>query len=124
MAWSDRKLMRIHSLSVLQLVKRISESGTRKDIMSLPETEVLWHRTPEELKDYLARVIYELREPWRLRGAPKPQTDRDFFNHWVGQRDRNFPDLNPNYNPPEGLEEIDPKEESDGGSDGTPPPRF
>lgn len=118
MAWSDRKLMRIHSMSVDQLVKRISASELKKDVMSLPETEVLWHRTPEELKDYLARVIYELREPWRLRGAPEPKTDRDYFNHWVGQRDRNFPELNPDYQPPKGTGEG-------GGDDaGTPPPSI
>lgn len=88
-----------------------------KDIMSLPETEALWNRTPEELKDYVAYVIYELAEPWRLRGAPEPQTDRDYFKHWVGQRDRNFPELNPNYQPPPRGEVGE-----DGENDGTPKP--
>lgn len=116
MALSERKLTRIHSMSVRQLVKRISESGLKKDFMSMPETEALWHRTPEHLKSYLVRVLYDLREPWRLRGAPAPRTDRDYFDHWRRGRDRDFPDLDPDYVPP--------PDGDDDGSDGAgaPPP--
>lgn len=119
MALSDRKLMRIHSMSVRQLVKRISESGLKKDFMNLPETETLWHRTPEHLKSYLVCVLYERREPWRLRGAPAPRSDQNYFDHWLAGRDRDFPELRPGYKlPPDKSEEDD-----DGGNDaGAPPP--
>mgnify|MGYP000716124983 CR=1 FL=1 len=98
-------------MTIQQLVKRISAAGLKTDFMSLPETEELWHRTPKHLKSYLVRVLYDLREPWRLRGAPVPKTDQDYFEHWRRGRDRDFPDLDPNYVPP--------KSPDDDGSDGT-----
>ncbi|WP_298962944.1 hypothetical protein [uncultured Roseibium sp.] len=104
-------------MTIQQLVKRISAAGLKTDFMSLPETEELWHRTPEHLRSYLVRVLYDLREPWRLRGAPAPKTDQDYFEHWRRGRDRDFRDLDPNYVPP-------PPDGDDDSSDGAgaPPP--
>ncbi|MBD8877671.1 hypothetical protein [Roseibium polysiphoniae] len=118
MAWSERAQMRIHGMSLRELVKRISAASLKKDLMSLPETEALWHRTPDELKGYLVRVLYERREPWRLRGAPMPKSDQNYFDHWLAGRDRDFPELRPGYTPP-----PDTFDEDNGDDDaGSPPP--
>ena len=119
MTSSDRKLMRIHNMGVRELVKRISAAGLKNDFMALPETEELWNRTPSELRGYLVRTLYERREPWRLRGAPAPRSDQNYFDHWRRGRDRDFPDLDPDYVPP-----PPPLDGDDDGSDGAgaPPP--
>jgi hypothetical protein len=118
MSSSDRKLMRIHNMSMRELVKRISAAGLRNDFMALPETEELWNRTPSELRGYLVHTLYERREPWRLRGAPAPRSDQNYFDHWLAGRDRDFPELRPGYKlPPDKSEEDD-----DGEDDAEPPP--
>lgn len=110
------KACRLRQMSIGELVKRISAAGLQKDFMDLPEIGELWTRTPEELKDYLTHVCYVLGEPWRLRCMPSGgrRDDPAFFDIWVKLRNRDFPELDPNYVPP--------KSPDDDGSDGTGAP--
>ncbi|CTQ77569.1 hypothetical protein [Roseibium alexandrii] len=111
------RAQKLRQMSIGQLVKRISASTLDRDFMGLPETGEIWVRTPENLKDYLAHVLHELREPWRLRCMPSGgrKDDTAYFNIWMKKRDRDFPELRPGYTPPEGGDD-------DGGDDGAPPP--
>lgn len=110
------RALRLRQMSIGILVKRISDTTLKRDYMQMPETEELWNRTPETLKDYLAHVLHELREPWRLRCVPSQGREDDlaYFSHWMHKRDRDFPELRPGHTPPEGGED-------DGGDDGAPP---
>lgn len=111
-----KRAQRLRQMSIGELVKRISASNLNCDYMGMPETEEVWVRTPENLRDYLAHVLHELREPWRLRCAPTGgrKDDLAYFSIWMRSRDENFPELRPGYTPPKGGEH-------DGGNDGGPP---
>jgi|GEM_PF-4662919 len=108
---------RLRQMSMGELVKRISASTLNRDFMGMPETEELWNRTPENLRNFLAHVLHERREPWRLRCAPSGgrRDDLAFFSIWMRSRDKNYPELRPGYTPPEGGDD-------EGGKDGGPPP--
>lgn len=96
------KAQHLRQMSIGQLVKTISAAGLKNDFMTLPETGELWNRTPEELRDYLAHVCHERREPWRLKCMPSGgrRDDPAYFRIWTKMRNRDFPDLDPNFVPP------------------------
>ncbi len=105
--------------SMTKLVKDCTAARySREGYMSHPATAEIFHRLPPDLLRWFARVMFEQEDPLALRCGPKDRSDKGFFEIWRAKRDRDHPDLNPDYTPPpEGPTE-------DGGDGGAVAPTF
>lgn len=117
-----KKVLHLRQMDIGALVKKISASGSKRDFMELPETAEIWNRTPKSLRMYLAYILRELREPWRLHCQPSGgrRDDLAYFSMWTRSRDKNFPELRPGYRPPKKKDDDD--DDGDGADDGSPLP--
>ncbi|WP_186393579.1 MULTISPECIES: hypothetical protein [unclassified Pannonibacter] len=85
--------------------------NSRTGHLEHPATAEIYRRLPADLERWFAIVMYEEQDPLAIRCGPIDQTDQGFFERWREKRDESYPELNPNYRPPE---------DDDGGDDGAP----
>ncbi len=92
----------------------ITARDSRTGFIEHPSTKEIYRRLPHDLRHWFAKIMYEIGDPITLRGG-QGRSDSDYFNHWRMKRDREFPELGPDYVPPHG---------DDDGRDGAgaPPP--
>ena len=81
---------------------------SRKGYQKHHATIEIWKRLPEDLRDWFLIVMHDEQDPQTLRCSPIDKTDEGFFEIWRLKRDRDYPELNPDFVPPE---------EDDGGAD-------
>lgn len=78
----------------------------RKGYQKHHATIETWRRLPEDLRDWLVIVMRDEQDLQTLRCSPLDKTDEGFFEIWRLKRDRDCPELNPDFAPPpEGKEE-------------------
>lgn len=102
------------NLPMSRLVKDcLSARFTRTGYIDHPATIEIWRRLPEDLRPWFAVVMYENSDPLAIRTGTTDPSDQAFFDQWRKKRDRDFPELDPDYVPPKAP---------DDGSDGAGAP--
>ncbi len=97
-----KRALRLRRMSMDALVKRVTSSSTSHgDPLEKYGYEVVEidDRLPSDLRDWYAHILYNLMEPWHLRGG-RGGSDEAYIEHWRAKRDRLHPELNPDYKPP------------------------
>ena len=80
--------------------------SSRRGYLEHPATVEIYRRLPPDLRPWFATVIYEREDPLALRCGPRDRSDEGYFEIWKIKRDRDDPELNPDYvSPPEGKDE-------------------
>ncbi len=80
---------------------------SRNGYLEHPATAEIWRRLPLDLQRWFATVIYEREDPLALRCGPRDRSDEGYFEIWRMKRDRDDPELDPDYRPPEDGEDGD-----------------
>lgn len=74
---------------------------SRNGYLEHPATVEIYRRLPPDLRPWFATVIYEREDPLALRCGPRDRSDEGYFEIWRMKRDRDDPELHPDYRPPE-----------------------